>query len=114
MNEEKLRNKLWIRAQKEFEEFKSQMLTEDKEKIFESAFKISTLSEFTDMCDSDCTCLSLDEVKALLKEKYQVHTLYNYYMKTDAGSIEDLYESIWYSLSNLVDNYKQKKINKER
>ena len=103
MNEITLREKLWDKVSKEFDDFKKEQLNESKETIFENAFKISTLNDFVDMCDPDCGCLNIDEVKALLKEKYPAHTLYNFYMKTDAGGISDLYESIWYRLKDLVD-----------
>ena len=94
MSEEKLRNKLWDIVNKEFNDFKNEQLQNSKEEIFENAYKISTLSDFVDMCDPECGCLKIDEVKALIKEKYPAHTLYNFYMKSDAGGISDLYESI--------------------
>ena len=103
MSEEKLRNKLWDIVNKEFNEFKLKQL--------ENSFKISTFSDFVDMCEPECGCLKINEVKALLKEKYPVHTLYNFYMKSDAGSISDLYEAVWYSLADLAnrnDNNKNK------
>lgn len=115
MNEQKLRNMLWDKVSKEFDEFKQEQLKESKEAIFENAFKITTLSDFVDMCDPDCGCLKIDEVRALLKEKCPAHTLYNYYMKTDAGGISDLYESIWYRLNDLVErNNTKNKDNFER
>ena len=115
MNEITLREKLWDKVSKEFDDFKKDQLNESKETIFENAFKISTLNDFVDMCDPDCGCLNIDEVKALLKEKYPAHTLYNFYMKTDAGGISDLYESIWYRLKDLVDrNNLKNKDNIER
>ncbi len=115
MNEITLREKLWDKVSKEFDDFKKEQLNESKETIFENAFKISTLNDFVDMCDPDCGCLNIDEVKALLKEKYPAHTLYNFYMKTDAGGISDLYESIWYRLKDLVDrNNLKNKDNIER
>lgn len=115
MNEITLREKLWDKVSKEFDDFKKEQLNESKETIFENAFKISTLNDFVDMCDPDCGCLNIDEVKALLKEKYPAHTLYNFYMKTDAGGISDLYESIWYRLKDLVDrNNLKSKDNIER
>ena len=115
MNEITLREKLWDKVSKEFDDFKKEQLNESKETIFENAFKISTLNDFVDMCDPDCGCLNINEVKALLKEKYPAHTLYNFYMKTDAGGISDLYESIWYRLKDLVDrNNLKNKDNIER
>ncbi len=108
MNEQEYRNLLWEKASKEFEDFKQEQLNESKETIFDNAYKISMLSDFTDMCDPDCGCLSLDSVKALLKEKNPVFTLYNFYQKTDSGSISDLYESIWYQLSELVSRNNEK------
>lgn len=115
MNEITLREKLWDKVSKEFDDFKKEQLNESKETIFENAFKISTLNDFVDMCDPDCGCLNIDEVKALLKEKYPAHTLYNFYMKTDAGGISDLYESIWYRLKDLIDrNNLKNKDNIER
>ena len=115
MNEITLREKLWDKVSKEFDDFKKDQLNESKETIFENAFKISTLNDFVDMCHPDCGCLNIDEVKALLKEKYPAHTLYNFYMKTDAGGISDLYESIWYRLKDLVDrNNLKNKDNIER
>ena len=68
MNEITLREKLWDKVSKEFDDFKKEQLNESKETIFENAFKISTLNDFVDMCDPDCGCLNIDEVKALLKE----------------------------------------------
>ena len=103
MKEEQLRNKFWDIVTKEFDEFKKEQLQNSKEEIFENAYKISTLSDFVDMCDPDCGCLKTDEVKALIKEKYPAHTLYNFYMKSDAGGISDLYESIWYRLNDLAN-----------
>ena len=115
MNETLLRNKLWDKVSKEFEEFKKEQLNESKETIFDNAFKISTISDFVDMCDPECGCLNVNEVKALLKEKYPAHTLYNFYMKTDAGGISDLHETIWFRLNDLVDrNNLKNKVDKER
>lgn len=114
MSEQKYRDLLWKKASKEFEDFKKEQLNESKKIIFDNAYKISMLSDFTDMCDPDCGCLSLDEVKALLKEDYPVHTLYNYYMDTDEGSISDLYEAIWYQLSNDVKVYKEEQKSKKQ
>lgn len=113
-NEKKLREQLWKKASKEFETFKEEQLNESKETIFDNAYKIATLSDFTDMCDPDCGCFSLNEIKTLLKEKYPVHTLYNYYQKTDSGSISDLYEAIWYSLSEDVSRSNMKHHNKKQ
>lgn len=114
MIEQELRNKLWEKASKEFETFKTELLKESKEELFDSAYKITTMNDFTDMCDPNCGCLSLDEVKALLKEKYPVYTMYSFYQKTDAGGISDLYEAIWYDLSELIsqnqENRKSKNI----
>ncbi len=116
-NEKNLREQLWKKASKEFDDFKRELLKESKETIFDSAYKISTLNDFTDMCDPECGCLSIESVKVLLKEKHPVHTLYNFYQKTDAGSISDLFEAIWYQLRELElqNNTKQntKKQNKE-
>ena len=106
MKEEKIRKELWSKASLEFEKFKKDELSKTKEEIFEDALKISMINDFTDMCDPYCGCLSNEEVKGLLKEKYPVHTLYNYYMKTDAGGINDLYESIVYKLNELAENNK--------
>ena len=116
MSEEKLRNKLWDIVNKEFNDFKNEQLQNSKEEIFENAFKISTLSDFVDMCDPECGCLKIDEVKALIKEKYPAHTLYNFYMKSDAGGISDLYESIWYRLNDLAsrNNINKNKDNFEK
>ena len=106
MNETKIRNIAWDKASKEFDAFKNSLLKESKETIFDNAYKISMLSDFTDMFDPDNGCLSLEELKALLKEEHPVHTLYNYYMKSDAGGISDLYEAIWYRLNDLVEHNK--------
>ena len=51
MKEEQLRNKLWDIVTKEFDEFKKEQLQNSKEEIFENAYKISTLSDFVDMCE---------------------------------------------------------------
>ena len=93
MNEDKLRNQLWDIVSKEFDEFKKEQLQNSKEEIFENAYKISTLSDFVDMCDPECGCLKINEVKALI-----------------------LYESIWYRLNNLADrnNTNKTKDNFER
>lgn len=111
MSEEQLRNKLCEKASKEFELFKDEILKGSKETIFDAAYKITTMNDFADMCDPNCGCLSIDEVKVLLKEKYPVHTLYNFYQNTDAGGISDLHESIWYDLSELISkNIEKQKI----
>ncbi len=112
MNEKALREKLWQKACNEFTDFKNEQINEDKEKIFDNAYKIALLNDFVDMCDPICNCLSLDEVKALLREKYPVHTLYNYYMKTDAGGINELYDAVWYELKDLVKHTKQLQSNR--
>ena len=116
MSEEKLRNKLWDIVNKEFNDFKNEQLQNSKDEIFENAFEISTLSDFVDMCDPECGCLKIDEVKALIKEKYPAHTLYNFYMKSEAGGISTLYESIWYRLNDLAsrNNINKNKDNFER
>lgn len=108
MNEKQLRNKLWDHASKEFDSFKDIQLKESKENIFDSAYKIATMSDFLDMCDPENSSLSLEQVKALTKEKYPVQTLYNFYMKTDAGGINDLYDAVWYDLTNLVSKNNEK------
>lgn len=116
MNEQKYRDLLWKKATKEFEDFKRELLNESKETIFDSAYKIATLNDFTDMCDPECGCLSIESVKALLREKYPVHTLYDFYQKTDAGSIGDLFEAIWYQLRELElkNNTKQNTKNQDK
>ena len=115
MRETVIRNRLWDKVSKEFDEFKKEILNKSKEDIFNSAYQISTLSDFVDMCNPVCDCLNVNEVKALLKEKYPAHTLYNFYTKTDEGVISDLYESIRYRLNELVDRNKIKnKVDKER
>jgi len=115
MNESDLRNRLWDIVSKEFDDFKNEMLKDSKETIFDNAYRIATLSDFVDMCDPECGCLNIDEVKALLKEKYPANTLYNFYMKTDAGSISELHESIWYRLNDLVErNNHKNKVEHER
>ena len=77
MNEDKLRNQLWDIVSREFDEFKKEQLQKSKEEIFENAYKISTLSDFVDMCDPECGCLKINEVKALIKEKYPAHALFH-------------------------------------
>ena len=118
MNEKYYRKKLWDKVSKEFENFKEEQLGLSKDEIFKNAYKISTLSEFVDMCEPDMEIFSLDEVKALLKEKYPAHTLYYEYMDSDAGSYSEKYDAVWYKLSTLVDKNKEQinknKISKER
>lgn len=114
MQEEKLRKELWSKASLEFEKFKKEELSKTKEEIFNNAFKITMISDFTDMCDPYCGCLKIEEVKVLLKENYPIHTLYNYYMKTDAGGINDLYDSIMYRLNELIENNKLSEKQTER
>lgn len=115
MDEQEIRKKLWEKASKEFDNFKNEQLKKSKEIIFEDAYKIAIMSDFTLMCEPDCSCLSVNSVKALLKEKYPVQTLYDFYQKTDAGGIGDLYESIWYQLSELQEkNNKQISKNSNR
>lgn len=111
--ERKIREQLWKKASKELEEYKNEVLSESKEKIFEDAYSIAIIKDCTFMCDPECGCFSLDEVKVLLKEKYPVHTLYNYYMDTDEGSINDLYEAIWYQLSEDVKSFKEETLKKQ-
>lgn len=103
MNEKAIRNRLWKQVNREFEEFKKDQLNKDKEEIFDNAYKIAVFSDLVDMCDSSYGCLTINDVKALLKERYPVHTLYNYYMKSDVGGISDLYEAIWYRLDKLQE-----------
>lgn len=107
MNEEGYRKKLWEKVNKDYEKFKKEQLKDTKENIFNNAYKIAMLNDFTEMCNPYYKCLSLDEVKTLLKEKSPAQTLYKFYLKTESGSINDLYESIWYRLSDLVDKNKQ-------
>ena len=101
MSEQRIREKFWEQVTKEFDDFKKEQLKKSKEDIFNNAYEIAILSEFLLMCDPVYSHLSLEEVKTLMKEKYPVHTLYNFYMKTDDGGIGELYESIWYQLSLL-------------
>lgn len=114
MNEQKYRELLWKNASKELEEYRIEKLKESKENLFEDAYSIAVIKDFTIMCDPECKKLSLDEVKVLLKEDYPVHTLYNYYMDTDSGSISDLYEAIWYQLSNDVKAFKEEQKTKKQ
>ena len=118
MKEEYYRKKLWDKVSKEFENFKEELLGLSKEEIFNEAYKISTLSDFVGMCEPDMSIFSLDEIKALLKEEYPVHTLYYEYMDSDAGSYSEKYDVVWYKLSNLVKQNKEQinknKVNKER
>ncbi len=114
MKEQKYRELLWKKASKEFDDFKNKMLNEKKEAIFITAYRISILNDFTNMCDRYCNCLSLDEVKALLKKDYPVHTLYSYYMKSEAGSVDDMHEAIWYQLSNDVKALKEEQKSKKQ
>lgn len=116
MNDTLLRKKLWDKVLKEFENFKEKQLSENKEDIFKNAFEISKISDFTDMCDPEMEIFKIEEVKALLKEKYPVHALFYEYMKGDGGeSYGDLYDSVWYKLNSLVDENKKQnnKNNKE-
>ena len=71
---------------------------------------------YTGLIISHNGCLKINEVKALIKEKYPAHTLYNFYMKSEAGGISDLYESIWYRLNDLAsrNNINKNKDNFER
>lgn len=107
MNEEYYRKKLWNKVSKEFEDFKEKQLGLSKDEIFNNSYTISTLSDFVDMCEPDMGIFSLDEIKALLKEKYPVHTLYYEYMDSDAGSYREKYDAVWYKLSNLVKQNKE-------
>ena len=109
MTSDSLRLKLWNKVSNDFEKFKNQQLTESKETIFDNAYMISMLQEFTNMCDPKCFCLKDNEVKYLLKEPYPARTLCNLYLKADVGGTTDLYESIWNRLNDLVE----KKINKK-
>lgn len=115
--ERKIREELWKKASKELEEYKNELLKESKEHIYEDAYSIAVMKDFTLMCEPSCKKLSLNEVKVLLKEEYPVNILYNYYMDTDAGSINDLYEAVWYQLSQdvktLQEEQKLKKQNKD-
>lgn len=118
MNEEYYRKKLWNKVSKEFEDFKEEQLGLSKEEIFNNAFRISTLSDFVDMCEPEMGIFSLDEVKVLLKEEYPAHTLYYEYMDSDAGSYSEKYDAVWYKLSALIDKSKEQinknKVDKER
>jgi len=114
MTEEYYRKKLWIKVSKEWKDFKIEQLNLNKEEIFNNAFKISTLYDFVDMCEPELTIFKIDEVKALLKEKSPIHTLYYEYMNSDAGSYNDKYDVVWYKLSELVEQNNKSKVVKER
>ena len=103
MSEEKLRQELWDKVNTKFEEYKKDQLTKSKEEIFNNSFEIAHYQEFVDMCDPSLERFRIDAVKALLKEDNPAYTLYNYYMKSECESYDDLYESIWYPLNDLVE-----------
>lgn len=117
MNELDYRNRLWDKVDAEFEKFKKEQLLASKESIFNSAYKIAKLSEFKIMCNPASNVFSLNEVKALLKERNPIHILYDFYMDSQAGFIDELYESIYERLSELesenIKNQTNKKIKEQ-
>ena len=66
------------------------------------------------MCDPSLERFRIDAVKALLKEDNPAYTLYNYYMKSECESYDDLYESIWYPLNDLVERNNAKSNTKNK
>lgn len=60
------------------------------------------MTYFTEMCEPNSGCFTLDQIKALLNEKYPINTLYDYYIKSDDGGYDDLYEAVNYRLEALV------------
>ena len=114
MNEETLRQELWNKVNTKFEEYKKQQLTKSKEEIFNNSFEIAHYQEFVDMCDPSLERFRIDAVKALLKEDNPAYTLYNYYMKSECESYDDLYESIWYPLNDLVERNNTKSNTKNK
>ena len=121
MSEEKLREELWNKVNTKFEEYKKQQLTKSKEEIFNNSFEIAHYQEFVDMCDPSLERFRIDAVKALLKEDNPAYTLYNYYMKSECESYDDLYLDITYMNNEinildedeLIEAYKSNDITKE-
>lgn len=108
MNEQFFREKLYDKVQKEYEKFKVEELKKSKKQIFENAYQISKLHDFTYMCYPEDSCLHINTVKALLKEEQPLFTLYDYYMDTCTEEVTDLFEIISDKLSDLVEQNKIK------
>ena len=84
----------------ESEQFKNEMLLKDKEKIFESAFKISTY-ETAEVFFTHYLCIFTEsELNFLESTENILFQFYNYYSELESGDIDEylLKEFIAYNM----------------
>jgi hypothetical protein len=80
-----LQNKI----QKEMTEFKNDMLKEDKQTIFDQAFKITTYENTKAHFTNNLDFLTKSEVRLLENTDKILFQFYNYYVKSESEEINE-------------------------
>lgn len=102
MTEQEIRNCLWKKVIQEYDSFKEEQLNKSRESIFSNAYQIAMFKDFRYMCSPDCSCLDIDQVKALMKIDKPIHLLFTYYLMSLDGGVSDMYDVIYSDLNKFV------------
>lgn len=102
LSEEKLRDLLYAKAQKEKEEYIANLKTLSKEEIIKSSYKQAMFDEFLLLLEQDY--LNKKQLKFLLQFESPLALCYDAWLKTDVTYMDILYMAVSNLTEGLIEN----------
>lgn len=105
MELEKLKEKLFEKIEKEFEDFKQELKQKTPDEIIENAYKITTMDGIIGELKE--RSFDKDELKALLKEKDLLSEFYEDWRNADGKLCESVQYPMEDTIDIIVENYEK-------
>ena len=112
--EEKLRNELSIKLEKEFSLYKKELSNKTKDKIINKSYETAIKQEISSLFFPEDEKFDIDELKVLNKEKNLLDTLYDGWMDCDVNISEFLEENVNETINDIMVDFKQRHKNKSQ
>lgn len=114
MNENEIRNKLYERMQKEYNDFINNLKEASPKEIIDSSYQITMKEELVSMFYPECNDFSIEEIKTLNKTKKPLEELYQGWMDCEYGINSVLKDSAYDTIEFIQKEQKQKNKSQER
>lgn len=108
-NEYILRQNLWDKLYKEFDNYTDLLEKQDSNYAIEKSYETAIKSEIVDLFDPDVSEFNIEQIKYLNNRENVLDELYNIWINSDGDISQLIYESTSYEIS-----HRQEKLVSER
>lgn len=112
--EEKIREELYEKLQKEYDDFIEEVKKLPPEKIIDKSYEKVMKEELVSMFYPENEQYDISDIKALNKSEYPLDELYQGWMDEDSGLNQALESSVETTIDSLKEEQRNKKKDKER